>query len=105
MNDGVRRWTRGRAKSAGCPPRNTRIAFDQSGCHIALREAVDAQFGGLPGAQPLRAFDRLRRRRNTVEYLEAAIDSPKRLRQLIEPAISSSSLNRSSTSCHHTGGN
>jgi hypothetical protein len=44
------------------------------GGHIALREAVLAQFGGLPGAQALRAFDRLRRRRNTVEYLETEID-------------------------------
>lgn len=44
------------------------------GGHIALREAAMAQFGGLPGAQPLRAFDRLRRRRNAVEYLEAEVD-------------------------------
>ncbi|MBW3604711.1 MAG: hypothetical protein KY460_07325, partial [Actinobacteria bacterium] len=34
-----------------------------------------AQFAGLPGAQPLRAFDRLRRRRNTVEYGETEVDS------------------------------
>lgn len=44
------------------------------GGHIALREAVTAQFSGLAGAQPLRAFDRLRRRRNAVEYLESGID-------------------------------
>jgi len=45
------------------------------GGHIALRDAVLAQFDGLPGAQPLRAFDRLRRRRNTVEYLETEVDT------------------------------
>jgi hypothetical protein len=45
------------------------------GGHIALRDAVDAQFAGLAGAQPLRVFDRLRRRRNAVEYLEAEIDA------------------------------
>lgn len=45
------------------------------GGHIALRDAVLAQLDGLPGAQPLRAFDRLRRRRHTVEYLETQVDA------------------------------
>ncbi|CAN5916815.1 hypothetical protein BH23ACT10_BH23ACT10_39220 [soil metagenome] len=45
------------------------------GGHIALRDAALAQFGGLPGAQPLQTLDRLRRRRNTVEYLETTIDA------------------------------
>jgi len=44
------------------------------GGHIALREAVEAQFLGLSGADPVRALDRLRRRRNAAEYLEADID-------------------------------
>jgi hypothetical protein len=46
------------------------------GGHIALREAIMAQFAGLPGTQPLAALDRLRRRRNAAEYLEADIDEP-----------------------------
>lgn len=36
---------------------------------------MEAQFGGLPGAKPLQAFDRLRRRRNAVEYTEPEIDA------------------------------
>lgn len=38
------------------------------GGHVAVREAVLAQFGALSGGQVLRAFDRLRRRRNDIEY-------------------------------------
>jgi hypothetical protein len=38
------------------------------GGHVALREAVIAQFGSLSGGQVLRAFDWLRRRRNDIEY-------------------------------------
>lgn len=38
------------------------------GGHIALRDAVVAQFGALSGGQVLRPFDRLRRRRNDIEY-------------------------------------
>lgn len=38
------------------------------GGHIALRDAVAAQFGSLAGGQALRPFDRLRRRRNDIEY-------------------------------------
>lgn len=40
----------------------------QRGGHIAVREAVLAQFGSLTGGRPLRTFDRLRRRRHDVEY-------------------------------------
>lgn len=36
--------------------------------HVALREAMEAQFGSLSGGQMLRSFDRLRRRRNDIEY-------------------------------------
>lgn len=38
------------------------------GGHIALRDAVAAQFGGLTGGKVLRPFDRLRRRRHEIEY-------------------------------------
>ncbi len=38
------------------------------GGHIAVREAVSAQSGDLPGGSALRPFDRLRRRRNDIEY-------------------------------------
>jgi hypothetical protein len=38
------------------------------GGHVALREAVLAQFGSLSGGQVLRSLDRLRRRRNDIEY-------------------------------------
>jgi hypothetical protein len=38
------------------------------GGHIAVRDAVSAQFGDLPGGGALRPFDRLRRRRNDIEY-------------------------------------
>lgn len=129
MNDGVRRWERGRARVDDLLKRHelqrvpadqdaaTRIlraarthldssaqirdrdpemamavAYDAArkalaalletqglratsqGGHIVLRETIDAQLGGLPGARPLQAFDRLRRRRNAVEYLDAGID-------------------------------
>ena len=48
------------------------------GGHIAVREAVLAQFSALPGGQVLRSFDRLRRRRNEMEYPsgESTIDEP-----------------------------
>jgi len=38
------------------------------GGHVALREAVEAQFASLTGGAVLRSFDRLRRRRNDIEY-------------------------------------
>lgn len=38
------------------------------GGHIAIREAVLAQFGDGAGGQALRPYDRLRRRRNDIEY-------------------------------------
>lgn len=38
------------------------------GGHIALRDAIVAQFGGLTGGKVLRPFDRLRRRRHDIEY-------------------------------------
>lgn len=38
------------------------------GGHVVLRDAVIAQFAGLTGGQVLRSFDRLRRRRNEIEY-------------------------------------
>lgn len=38
------------------------------GGHVALREAVVSQFGSLSGGEVLRSFDRLRRRRNDIEY-------------------------------------
>lgn len=38
------------------------------GGHVALREAVVAQFAALTGGGVLRSFDRLRRRRNDIEY-------------------------------------
>jgi hypothetical protein len=38
------------------------------GGHIALREAIITQFALLSGGQVFRAFDRLRRRRNDIEY-------------------------------------
>ena len=38
------------------------------GGHVALRQAVAAQFGDLSGGQVLNLFDRLRRRRNDIEY-------------------------------------
>ena len=46
------------------------------GGHIALREVVSAQFSGLSGAGILTPFDRLRRRRNDIEYpgSDSAID-------------------------------
>lgn len=38
------------------------------GGHVAIREAVVAQFGGLPHGNVVRRFDRLRRRRHEIEY-------------------------------------
>lgn len=38
------------------------------GGHVALRDAAVAQFAGLSGGRVLRSFDRLRRRRNDIEY-------------------------------------
>ncbi|GII79415.1 hypothetical protein Sru01_43970 [Sphaerisporangium rufum] len=38
------------------------------GGHIALRDAVIAQFGGAPEGRALRRLDHLRRRRNVLEY-------------------------------------
>lgn len=40
------------------------------GGHVAVRDAVEAQFSGLTGGDALRSFDRLRRRRNDIEYPE-----------------------------------
>ena len=47
------------------------------GGHVALREVASAQFSGLSGADVLKPFDRLRRRRNDIEYpgADSAIDS------------------------------
>jgi hypothetical protein len=42
------------------------------GGHIAVRDAVNAQFGDLSGGQALRPFDRLRRRRHDIEYPDSA---------------------------------
>lgn len=38
------------------------------GGHVAVRDAVVAQFASLPGGDALLSFDRLRRRRNDIEY-------------------------------------
>lgn len=38
------------------------------GGHVAVRDAVVAQFASLTGGDALRSFDRLRRRRNDIEY-------------------------------------
>lgn len=38
------------------------------GGHVAVRDAVVAQFASLAGGDALRSFDRLRRRRNDIEY-------------------------------------
>jgi hypothetical protein len=42
------------------------------GGHIAVREAVMAQFGGSTGGNVLKALERLRRRRNDMEYPDSA---------------------------------
>lgn len=42
------------------------------GGHIAIREAVLAQFGDLTGGEVFRPYDRLRRRRNDIEYPDGA---------------------------------
>jgi hypothetical protein len=42
------------------------------GGHVALREAVVAQFASLTGGDVLRSFDRLRRRRNDMSIRTAA---------------------------------
>lgn len=54
------------------------------GGHIAVREAVLAQFGALSGGHVLRPFDRLRRRRNEMEYpsSESSIDEAEILEAL-----------------------
>ncbi|MEO3809897.1 hypothetical protein ABGB17_12930 [Sphaerisporangium sp. B11E5] len=39
-----------------------------SGGHVALKEAVVAQFASTPEGRPLRRLDQMRRRRNVVEY-------------------------------------
>lgn len=38
------------------------------GGHVALRDAVLAQFADMKGGSALRSFDRLRRRRHAIEY-------------------------------------
>lgn len=38
------------------------------GGHVAVRESVVAQFASLTGGEALGSFDRLRRRRNNIEY-------------------------------------
>ncbi|MFA5889546.1 MAG: hypothetical protein WDA27_01110 [Actinomycetota bacterium] len=47
------------------------------GGHIAIRDAVLAQFAELTGGAALRTLDRLRRRRNDIEYPqgESGIDA------------------------------
>jgi hypothetical protein len=42
------------------------------GGHIAIRDAVLAQFGDLSGGEALRPYDRLRRRRNDIEYPDSS---------------------------------
>jgi hypothetical protein len=42
------------------------------GGHVAIREAVLAQFGELTGGEVFRPYDRLRRRRNDIEYPDGA---------------------------------
>ncbi|GAA1504110.1 hypothetical protein GCM10009677_40280 [Sphaerisporangium rubeum] len=39
-----------------------------AGGHIALKDAVVAQFASTPEGRPLRRLDQMRRRRNVVEY-------------------------------------
>lgn len=41
------------------------------GGHIAIRDVVEAQFGALRGGSSVRGFDRLRRKRNDLEYPSA----------------------------------
>lgn len=41
------------------------------GGHIAVRDAAMAQFERLPGGEVFRSFDRIRRRRNDLEYVAA----------------------------------
>lgn len=38
------------------------------GGHVTVRDALVAQFASLTGGDALRSFDRLRRRRNDIEY-------------------------------------
>lgn len=47
------------------------------GGHVAVKDAVRAQFADLTGGEVLRSLDRLRRRRNEMEYpsVESAIDT------------------------------
>ncbi len=54
-------WTTASWKAQG-------LRATSRGGHLAIRDTVLAQFGRLTGGQALRAFDRLRRRRNAIEY-------------------------------------
>lgn len=48
------------------------LRVTSKGGHIAVRQAVLAQFGQLPGGEVLRPFDRLRRRRHELDYPSGA---------------------------------
>lgn len=41
---------------------------------MAVREAIEAQFGRLSGGQTIKAFEHLRRRRRDVEYPSSEIE-------------------------------
>lgn len=59
--DGARKACSGLLEAQG-------LRATSRGGHIAVRDAVSAQFGELSGGGVLRPFDRLRRRRNALEY-------------------------------------